>query len=99
MKRARKKGSTAPIELVCEDATRYAFPDEPTVLYLYNPFTGSVARRFFEHLVATVEARFRDLIVIYNNPSAEEHLAGSVWFEQIDEGIGYVTYRTRRLAA
>jgi len=99
VKRARKKGSTAPIELVREDATRYAFPDEPTVLYLYNPFTGSMARRFFEHLVATVEARFRDVIVIYNNPSAEEHLAGSVWFEKIDEGIGYVTYRTRRIAA
>ncbi len=98
VERARARGSTAPFELVCEDATQYALPDEPTVLYMYNPFTGSVLERFFEHLSATLDARFRDLIIVYNNPTGEAHLSSSAWFERIDAGIGYVVYRSRRLA-
>lgn len=33
------------VELLCQDATEYVFPDGPLVIFLYNPFGAEVMRR------------------------------------------------------
>ncbi len=39
-------------ELVCADALDYELPDEPAILYFYNPFTETVLRRVLERSAA-----------------------------------------------
>jgi SAM-dependent methyltransferase len=99
LKQVQAGGSTSNIELVCADATTYPLPAEPMVLYMYDPFGGSMLECFFEHVSASLDAHFRDVIIVYNDPTGEAHLSSMAWFERIDSGVGYVVYRSRRLAA
>ena len=39
------------VELVIGDAAEFLFPDEPLVLFLYNPFGASVLEKVLDHLV------------------------------------------------
>ena len=43
-------------ELVCVDAVDYAIPDEPLVLYFYNPFAEPVLRRVLEGVRRSLES-------------------------------------------
>ncbi len=56
------------IELVCCDASRYEFPAEPTVVYMFNPFGGEVMQRVIENLQASLEQHPRPMLIIYHYP-------------------------------
>jgi hypothetical protein len=59
------------VELVNRDVLDYEIPDDVTVAYFYNPFTGSVFRTVLEKLVASIERAPRELRIIYVNPVEE----------------------------
>ncbi len=52
-------------EILCMDAAEYQFPNEPFVLYLFNPFQAEVLKKVVDALRAQP---IRDFCVIYNNP-------------------------------
>lgn len=77
VERNRRHMRCTEIELVNADVIDYTVPDDVTVAYLYNPFTGPV----FEHLVGelerSVERNPRELRIIYLYPSEETQLLAS----------------------
>ena len=46
----------------------YEIPDDLSVVYLYNPFTGLLFARFIERLLRSLERRPRPLRLVYNYP-------------------------------
>ncbi len=52
-------------EILCMDAANYQFPDEPFVLYLFNPFQAEVLQKVVDNLRTHP---MREFCLIYNNP-------------------------------
>jgi SAM-dependent methyltransferase len=63
------------LEAVCGDATTFALPEEPLVIYLFNPFPEPGMRRFLLGLQQSLEARPRAVYVLYHNPQLEPVLS------------------------
>jgi len=63
------------IESICADATTFPYPDEPLVVYLFNPFGESDLRRVASNLEQSVRANRRPVYVLYHNPLLEHVLA------------------------
>jgi SAM-dependent methyltransferase len=60
------------LESWCGDARQFEFPDEPTLLYLFNPFYEPVLGQLLENLRLSLNAIPRKLLLLYANPLAEE---------------------------
>ena len=56
------------LESICADATEFRFPDEPTVLFLFNPFPEAGLRRMIANLERSLRDHPRAVFVIYHNP-------------------------------
>jgi SAM-dependent methyltransferase len=57
------------IEAINGDATEFAYPSGPMVLYLYNPFLGPVLKKCLKQLTRSIEKEPREIYLIYANPS------------------------------
>lgn len=57
----------APVEIVSGDATRLPLPEDPLVMFLYNPFGPSLMRDFAAAVKASYERKPRKIICIYYN--------------------------------
>lgn len=72
--RTRHRLRCQDVTLVRADAREYAIPDDVTVVYFGNPFTGPIFEAVVRNLVASVERRPRVLRVLYFNPVEERLL-------------------------
>jgi SAM-dependent methyltransferase len=70
------------VRLVLGDALEYDLPDDVTVVYFGNPFTGPIFDTVVRKLVASVERNPRTLRVLYFNP-VEERLLVTVGFRPV----------------
>jgi hypothetical protein len=52
------------IELICMDASEYALPNEPLVLYFYNPFGRPVMEKVIQNLHNSFQANRRRILVM-----------------------------------
>ena len=50
------------------DATQYSFPNDPLVIFLFNPFRHQVLERVLTNLDESLRACPRDVIVLYLSP-------------------------------
>jgi SAM-dependent methyltransferase len=66
------------IESICGDAVDFVFPNEPTVLFLFNPFPEAGLRRVIANLEESLRRYPRVAYVLYHNPLLERVLAESV---------------------
>jgi hypothetical protein len=73
----------ARVELRVQDAQDFRFPEEPLVVYLYNPFPGAVLERVVANLEASLRERPREAAVVYVNPHALSALARSKLFQRL----------------
>jgi SAM-dependent methyltransferase len=64
------------IELVCGDARDFVFPNEPTVLFLFNPLPEPSLRELVRNLSASLELNPRSFYVAYANPVLEHVFDG-----------------------
>lgn len=55
-----------PIELCCQDATTFAFPDDPLVLYFFHPFDETIMARVMENVRQAVHKMPRPVFLLYN---------------------------------
>ena len=62
------------VRLVCSDVLDFRVPDDVTVAYLYNPFTGDTFATVADRLLASVDRRPRRLRIVYRNPVEHERL-------------------------
>ena len=56
------------LESICADATDFAFPEEPTLLYLFNPFPEAKLKHALANLERSLGAYPRPVFVLYHNP-------------------------------
>lgn len=71
---------------VCQDATRYEFPNSPLCLYLYNPFPIEPMKAVMANLRASLQSNPRDAFLIYQNPAHAEYLRGISWLKVVKKG-------------
>ena len=62
-----RRGDTR-FELLCEDATRFAYPDGPLIVFLFNSFAPPVLTAVAEAALADWRRSPRPMRVIYLNP-------------------------------
>jgi hypothetical protein len=53
------------ITSVCADATEYALPPEPLVLFFYSPFKATILRKVLDNIIASGRAVPRPLVIVY----------------------------------
>jgi tRNA1(Val) A37 N6-methylase TrmN6 len=60
------------VELICRDVREFEFPDEPFVLFMYNPFYADVMQVVAERLKESVLRNPRPFYVAYYSMACEE---------------------------
>jgi SAM-dependent methyltransferase len=73
----------ARVEFLVGDAQDFVFPQEPLVVYLYNPFPGAVLAQVVANLEVSLREWPRPCAVIYVNPPDLAALAASDLFERL----------------
>jgi hypothetical protein len=81
------------IESICADARGFAFPPEPTLLYLFNPLPETGLVQMLRNLEQSLREHPRRLFVIYHNPTLEHVLTGNV-LRKLIATHQYVVYAT-----
>jgi|ERR1700683_1170778 len=82
------------LESICADATEFAFPPEPMVLYLFNPFRESGLRRVIANLEQSLRVHPRAVYVLYHNPLLERVLSESSGLRKLHGTHQYAVYGT-----
>src|SRR5262249_36514951 len=59
-------------EIVCADASKYRVPDDITVVFLYNPFSGAVLKAALTQVLESFDRAPRRLRLAYGNPREHE---------------------------
>jgi SAM-dependent methyltransferase len=68
----RFRGKLAPIELVNDDVVTWRVPTDVSVVFMNNPFTGSIFERFMSNLRSSLDERPRELRIIYSKPKMHQ---------------------------
>ncbi len=56
------------VQLVTSDALEYQVPDDVTIAYFYNPFTGATFASVMDRLVRSLDRNPRRVRIVYGNP-------------------------------
>ena len=80
------------------DARDFEFPNEPLLLYLFNPFPEYVFETVLSNLRRSLEAHPRQAFVIYNTPLAKDAIEGVPFLQKLRETQRYQIYRARSSA-
>ena len=74
------------IRIVCADAISFDVPDSVTVLYFYNPFTGSILRGALAKVRQSLDRRPRAIHTIFLNYGVfADPFAGLGWVRTLEE--------------
>lgn len=74
LEQVRSRWRCRHAEIVTADASTFQIPDDVTVIYLYNPFTGSVFQRVVDNVLASLRRNPRQARIVYTNPVEEARL-------------------------
>jgi SAM-dependent methyltransferase len=80
------------LEAVCGDAITFSFPNEPLVLYLFNPLPESGLKQIMANLDRSLLAHPRAVYVAYHNSLLEHVLRGTVGFTKLAGTHQYSIY-------
>lgn len=86
------------ISLWCGDAREFAFPSEPLVLYLFNPFPEYVFQTVLANIEASLRRHPRPIYIVYNTPLAKEPIESAAFLQKLRETDRYQLYRARSSA-
>ena len=62
------------IEFICADATVFEMPDDVTIVYLSNPFTGDVFEKVVCKIQESIARNPRELVILYYHPRMDDSL-------------------------
>lgn len=80
------------VAVVCENATRYSMPPEPTVFYFFNPFGESVMERVLANLRTSLRQCPRKVFVILYNPTLDRLAEKTEFLKRIKTAARYSVY-------
>ncbi len=71
------------LEAICADASSFRLPEEPLVIYLFNPLLEAPLRKVLSSLEASYKASPRAIYVLYHNPQLEWLFAQSSGMQKV----------------
>ena len=77
-------GRRSQIEILTCDATAADY-DDATLIFMYNPFSGTVLSAVLQRIVASLVQNPRRLVVAYANPAHAREFDAFPQFRQIDD--------------
>src|ERR1035438_1900913 len=80
------------IEAVLADAREFEFPEEPQVLYFFNPLPERAFSEVIERLTNSLARAPRPLWIVYHNPLLERVLRRSAAFSRVDGTEQFAVY-------
>ncbi len=83
----RCSNNSAAISIDQRDACTYDIPNQPAVLFLYNPFNESVMRNFVANVERSLSQHPRESYVIYHVPLRNKVWDGSPIFSKLAGGL------------
>jgi len=81
------------IEFILKDATDYLFPEEPLVLYMFNPFQEKVLAKVIENLEISLKQLPRPVYVLYYMPDYAFVLEESPRFTLVKRSLNWQIYQ------
>ncbi len=72
-----------PMRVVCQDALEFAYPKNPCVAYLFNPFREPVLKSLVRRMEKSFAGRPGQLDVLYANDEFREVLWGNPRWERV----------------
>ncbi|MGC1372466.1 MAG: class I SAM-dependent methyltransferase [Candidatus Sulfotelmatobacter sp.] len=81
------------VQSICGDATEFRFPEEPTVLYLFNPLPESGLRRMLANLESSLRQHPRTVYVLYHNPLLEHVLSQNPAWKKVGGTHQYALFQ------
>ena len=75
-----------PMKIFTQDATSFEFPPGPCVAFLFNPFSGTVLRRFVKQIDLAFRHRPQQFDILYVNHEFELLLKANPRFTQCWSG-------------
>jgi SAM-dependent methyltransferase len=82
------------IETMLADARDFGFPNEPLLLYLFNPLPEHALSGVLQRLGKSLRQTPRPVWVVYHNPLLETTLGASAFLEKAGGTSQYSLYRT-----
>ena len=78
----QKRNLLAPIQIVEGDASQYEFVGDENVIFLYNPFNGTILARFLERLRDSLARHPRQIWLLYSVPVHADVVDASGFFSR-----------------
>jgi SAM-dependent methyltransferase len=70
----RDRWRCGDVELICSDVLAYDFPDDATVVFIYNSFQGEIFDRAMRKVFESYDRSPRRIRIFYRNPTQHERL-------------------------
>ena len=83
----------APIELVHENAANFCFPQEPTILFMFNPYDETVMTPVIANMLGAADDSGNEGLVIYHSPRCRQLFDQSERFTILEEFQHTVIYQ------
>jgi SAM-dependent methyltransferase len=77
VEKTRGKHAAKAVEIVQADVLEYQLPDDVTIVYLYNPFTGDIFQSALDGIFASLDRNPRRLRIIYRHHLEHERIMAS----------------------
>jgi SAM-dependent methyltransferase len=90
---ANLHGHAGSIESRCGDATEFAFPPEPLVVYLFHPLPEAGFRKVMRNIERSLAEQPRPAFVVYANPLFENIFLSSPYFRKVTGTLQYSIFR------
>jgi hypothetical protein len=87
------------VQSVREDATEFRFPNEPLVVFMYNPFVGRTMIQVLRNLEESARSFPREIYVVYVHPKMAQEFAASPLFEPLVTDVLHCVFRSRTATA
>jgi hypothetical protein len=82
------------IQAIWMDAADYVFPEQPLLVYLFNPLPEACLRKTLQHLEDSLMQSPREAWIVYHNPLLEAILERSRILLRVTSTPQYAIYRT-----
>lgn len=82
------------VEVHCLDAAEYRIPQEPTVLFFFNPFKEPVMKVILESLRRSLEEQPRQLFILYNVPMLRSLMDNASFLIPVRHTMWFSIYKT-----
>jgi len=85
----RQRRKCGRLDFLWADVVDFEIPQEPCVIYLYNPFSGVILRRVLENILRSIALCRRDIIIVYAHPDYQQAILSLPNVESISKSLKY----------